>query len=132
MRDLVLTGLEAGAQRSEARRAGFARQLTLAGAIAIAVILGLAAVLMVLDRFLPRADQSDAELNASTARLGSTVEASLDAIDTANEAVEIVEFNTSAERIFGWSCVEILGQTMDATIISHYYRAATPLGWIAI
>lgn len=51
MRDLVLTGLEAGAQRAEARRAGFARQLTLAGAIAIAVILGLAAVLMVLDRF---------------------------------------------------------------------------------
>lgn len=62
MRDLVLTGLEAGAQRAEARRAGFARQLTITGAIAIAVILGLTAVLMVLDRLLARADQRDTEL----------------------------------------------------------------------
>jgi len=128
MRDLVLTGLEAGAQRAEARRAGFARQLTLTGAIAIAVILGLTAVLVVLDRLLARADQRDAELNASTARLGSTVEASLDAIVTANEAGEIVEFNTSAERIFGWSRDEILGQTMDTTIIPHHHRAAHAAG----
>lgn len=128
MRDLVLTGLEAGAQRAEARRAGFARQLTITGAIAIAVILGLTAVLLVLDRLLARADQRDADLNASTARLGSTVEASLDAIVTANEAGEIVEFNTSAERIFGWSRDEILGQTMDTTIIPHHHRAAHAAG----
>ncbi|CAN0602888.1 unnamed protein product, partial [Ectocarpus sp. 12 AP-2014] len=74
------------------------------------------------------ADQRDAELNASTARLGSTVEASLDAIVTANEAGEIVEFNTSAESIFGWSRDEILGQTMDTTIIPHHHRAAHAAG----
>ncbi|WP_461424998.1 hybrid sensor histidine kinase/response regulator [Gymnodinialimonas sp.] len=128
MRDLVLTGLEAGTRRAEARRAGFARLLTLTGAIAIAVILGLTGVLIFLDRLLTRADVRDAQLNASTARLGSTVEASLDAIVTANEAGEIVEFNTSAERIFGWNRNEILGRKMDDTIIPHHHRAAHAAG----
>lgn len=128
MRELVLLGLEAGTQRSEARRARFAGQLAFTGAIAIAVILGLTVVLVALDRLLARADRRDAELLASTARLGSTVEASLDAIVTANEAGEIVEFNTSAEQIFGWSREEILGQKMEHTIVPHHHREAHVAG----
>lgn len=128
MRQLVLLGLEAGTQRAEMRRAEFAGQLALTGAIAIAVILGLSVVLVALDRLLARADKRDAELLASSARMVSTVEASLDAIVTANEAGEIVEFNTSAERIFGWSREEILGQKMDDTIIPHQHRTAHAAG----
>ncbi|MEX3017608.1 hybrid sensor histidine kinase/response regulator [Gymnodinialimonas hymeniacidonis] len=128
IRDLVLLGLEAGTNRASARRAGFARQLTITGAIAIAVIVGLSAVLVVLDRLLARADQRDTELLNSSSRLASTVTASLDAIVTANEAGEIIEFNASAERIFGWSREEILGQKMEATIIPHQHRKAHAAG----
>ncbi len=128
IRDLVLLGLEAGTDRASARRAGFARQLAVTGAIAIAVILGLSAVLVVLDRMLRRADQRDTELLNSSSRLASTVTASLDAIVTANEAGEIIEFNASAERIFGWSREKIIGQKMDATIIPHQHRKAHAAG----
>ncbi len=128
IRDLVLLGLEAGTDRASARRAGFARQLAVTGAIAIAVILGLSAVLVVLDRMLRRADQRDTELLNSSSRLASTVTASLDAIVTANEAGEIIEFNASAERIFGWSREKIIGQKMDSTIIPHQHRKAHAAG----
>lgn len=128
VRELVLLGLEAGTHRAEARRAEFALQLALSGAIATSVIIGLTAVLVFLDRLLARADQRDAELLSTSARLGSTVQASLDAIVTSNEAGEIVEFNSSAERIFGWKRREILGLKMDDTIIPHQHRAAHAAG----
>ncbi|MCY4336654.1 MAG: response regulator [Litoreibacter sp.] len=128
IRELVLLGLEAGTRRASERRAEFSRQLAITGAIAIAVILGLSAVLVFLDRLLVRADKRDAELLNSSSRLTSTVAASLDAIVTANESGEIVEFNASAERIFGWSRDEILGRKMDDTIIPHHHRAAHAAG----
>ncbi|MEM7213147.1 MAG: response regulator [Pseudomonadota bacterium] len=128
IRNLVLMGLQAGTESAAERRAGFARHLAVTGAIAIAVIVGLSAVLVFLDRLLVRADQRDEELLNSSSRLASTVAASLDAIVTANEAGEIVEFNESAEWIFGWSRGEILGRKMDETIIPHQHRAAHAAG----
>ncbi|UWQ95175.1 response regulator [Rhodobacteraceae bacterium M385] len=124
MRNLVLSGLEAGTQQNESRRLAFAGQLAFTGAIAIAVIIGLSAVLVALYRLLALAARRDAELWVSTARLHSTVEASLDAIVTANEAGIVVEFNSAAERIFGWSRDEILGRKMEHTIIPQRHRAA--------
>lgn len=128
LRQLVLLGLEAGTERAQARRARFARQLTWTVALAIALIIGLTALLVILDRILRRAQRYDAKLEASTARLASTIEASLDAIVTANEAGEIVEFNSSAERIFGWSRADVLGAKMDDTIIPHQHRHAHAAG----
>ncbi|WP_341862621.1 ATP-binding protein [Gymnodinialimonas sp. 57CJ19] len=124
MRSLVLSGLETGVQRTEARRLAFAGHLAFTGAIAIAVILGLSVVLMALDRLLALTARRGAELLVSTARLHATVEASLDAIVTSNEDGVVVEFNSAAERIFGWSRDEILGQKMEHTIIPQEHRAA--------
>jgi PAS domain S-box-containing protein len=129
VRELVLLGLEVATRRAETRRAGFALQLAFSGAIAIAVIFGLTGVCVFLDRLPGHADRRDAELLATSARLGSTVQALLDAIVTADEAGEIVEFNASAERIFGWSRAEIVAQKMDDTIIiPHQHRAAHTAG----
>lgn len=128
LRRLVLLGLEEGADRAQTRRARFAGQLAWTAGLAIALIVGLTALLVMFDRLLRRTQRDDAKLQASTARLGSTVEASLDAIVTANEAGEIVEFNTSAERIFGWSRAEVLGAKMDDTIIPHQHRHAHAAG----
>lgn len=123
-RRLVLLALEAGIERATDRRTQFARLLGQTGATAVALILGLAALLFVLDRLLTRVSLRDRALKTSSARLVSTVAASLDAIVTANEAGEIVEFNNSAERIFGWSREEVIGQKMEHTIIPHHHRAA--------
>lgn len=127
-RRLVLLALEAGTERTAERRTQFARLLGQTGATAVALILGLAALLFVLDRLLTRVSLRDRALNISSARLVSTVAASLDAIVTANEKGEIVEFNSSAERIFGWSREEVIGQKMERTIIPVHHRAAHVAG----
>jgi PAS domain S-box-containing protein len=127
-RRLVLVALDAGTARAADRRTQFARLLGQTGTTAIALILGLAALLIVLDRLLTRVSLRDQALKTSSARLVSTVAASLDAIVTANEAGEIVEFNSSAERIFGWSREDVIGQKMEHTIIPHHHRAAHVAG----
>ncbi|QBX99705.1 response regulator [Rhodophyticola sp. CCM32] len=128
VRQLALLGLERGVERSEAQREEFARQLRLTGISAIALIIGLTVLLLILDRMLARARERDAQLLASSDRLTSTVAASLDAIVTSNEQGEIVDFNASAETIFGWSRADILGQKMEDTIVPHRYRAAHAAG----
>ncbi|MEM6311822.1 MAG: response regulator [Pseudomonadota bacterium] len=124
VRDVALLGVRLGAEQAELRRSQFASQLALTGGIAMALLVVMAGLLTVLDRLLRRADHRDAELVASTKQLASTVTASLDAIVTANDSGEIIDFNTSAERVFGWKRDEIVGQTMEDTFIPHRMRDA--------
>ncbi len=128
VRQLALFGLQLGVERSEARRVAFSDQLWRTGATAIALIAALGVLLLVLDRVLARARQRDLALRASSDRLVSTVEASLDAIVAADQAGRIVQFNSAAERIFGWTNAEILGRKMDETIIPPQHRNAHKAG----
>ena len=124
VRDIALLGIRLGAERSEARRAEFARQLTWTGSIAIGLLILMAILMVVLDRMLHRAAQRDAALSASSKQLASTVAASLDAIVTADTDGRIVDFNASAEKVFGWKRDEIVGRTMEETFIPHRMREA--------
>ncbi|MEL6806984.1 MAG: ATP-binding protein [Pseudomonadota bacterium] len=130
VRDVALLGVRLGAEQAELRRSQFAGQLALTGGIAMALLVVMAGLLTVLDRLLRRADHRDAELVASTKQLASTVTASLDAIVTANQSGEIIDFNTSAERVFGWTRDEIVGKTMEDTFIPHRMRDAHHNGMI--
>lgn len=124
VREIALLGVRLGGERSEARRAEFARQLSLTGGIAIALLAVMALLMLLLDRLLRRAARRDAALSASSRQLRATVAASLDAIVMADEAGRIVDFNDSAERVFGWARDEIVGLTMEDTIIPHRMRDA--------
>ena len=55
-------------------------------------------------------------------RLNNIIETSMDAIIAADENGTIVEWNTQAEKIFGWNRDEILGQYLHETIIPEQYR----------
>ncbi|MDP2083629.1 MAG: PAS domain S-box protein [Gemmobacter sp.] len=48
----------------------------------------------------------------------------LDCIIVADDQGRILEFNEAAERTFGWSRADILGRTMDETIVPHHHRTA--------
>jgi PAS domain S-box-containing protein len=50
------------------------------------------------------------------------LDAALDAVVTFNETEHILSWNSQAERMFGWSRQEILGQSLVRTIIPPSYR----------
>ncbi|MBW3654744.1 MAG: PAS domain S-box protein, partial [Gemmatimonadetes bacterium] len=62
------------------------------------------------------------ELATSEARLRSTIDSSLDAIVMTNDESVILEWNHHAERLFGWSADEAIGQTLAQTIIPPRFR----------
>lgn len=124
VRELALLGVRLGAERSEDRRAELASQLSRTGGIAIGLLILMALLMLFLDRLLQRSARRDAALSASSKQLTSTVAASLDAIVTADSAGRIIDFNASAERVFGWGRDEIVGLTMDDTFIPHRMRDA--------
>lgn len=124
VREIALLGIRLGAEMSDARRADFSAQLAWTGGIAIVLLLVLAALMLLLDLLLQRAARRDAALRSSSQHLSATIAASLDAIITANEKGEITGFNASAEQVFGWTRAEIIGQTMQNTLIPHRMREA--------
>ena len=128
VRKISLLGVEIGADRADAQRAEFARQLTRTGSTTIALLVLMAVLMLVLDRLLHRAGRRDAELLTSSQLLESTIAASLDAIVTANDKGEIIEFNDAAEGVFGWSRDEMIGDTMENTFIPHRMRDAHHAG----
>ncbi|MBF0455302.1 MAG: PAS domain S-box protein [Magnetococcales bacterium] len=67
-----------------------------------------------------RADREALQL--SEARLRSVMETALDAIVTINEQGEIVEFNTAAEKLFGYSASGVVGKDVAETIIPPHLR----------
>lgn len=128
IRRIALLGVTLGAAHTEERRSEFAAQLTRTGGIAIALLLMLVALLLVLDRLLRRAALRDAKLLTSSKQLASTVAASLDAIVTADDKGRIIAFNAAAQSIFGWAPEQIIGKTMEETIIPTQMREAHHAG----
>ncbi len=128
VRKIALLGVTLGAEHTEKGRAEFAAQLARTGGIAIALMVLLVGLLIVLDRLLRRAALRDAKLLTSSKQLASTVAASLDAIITADDAGRIIAFNASAQSIFGWAPEEIIGKTMEETIIPPQMREAHHTG----
>ena len=67
-------------------------------------------------------------LRQSEARKSAVLEAALDCIITADVQGCIVEFNPAAERTFGYSRAEVLGQLIAETIVPPPLRAAHERG----
>jgi PAS domain S-box-containing protein len=70
--------------------------------------------------------RTDAERNLSdaTARLQALVATANDPLVTIDEAGRILDWNQAAERVFGWSRDEALGQSMAQLIVPAVHRPA--------
>src|SRR5512140_2233219 len=64
-----------------------------------------------------------APLEEMQARLQAIISAAMDAIISINSEQRIVLFNASAERVFGLSAAEALGQHIDRVIPARYREA---------
>ena len=124
VRKISLRGVELAAAQSTKRRTKFARQLTWTGGFAIGFLIMLASLLLLMDRMLISAMRRAAALTASSRQLAATVAGSLDAIVIADSFSKIIEYNASAEGVFGWTRKEIIGRTMEDIFLPEGLRDA--------
>lgn len=128
IRKIALLGVDLSATLTEERRTQILRQLSVTSGMALALLVLIAVLMVLLDRMTHRAIKRDAELRASTELLKTTISASLNAIVAADHTGRIIEFNTAAERTFGWKREEVLGFSMEQTIIPERLREAHRIG----
>ena len=100
----------------------------------LAIILGLLALLYValflivrrgqriLDRQDIKRERAEDALSASASRYRAVAQTATDAIITADGAGTIVEWNPAAERMFGYTEAEVIGQPLTL-LMPHRYRA---------
>jgi PAS domain S-box-containing protein len=72
--------------------------------------------------------RSESELLESRAHLRAVVDSALDSIVAMDHAGRIIEFNPTAEQVFGFSRAEALGRLLSETIIPPGYRQAHDRG----
>ena len=75
-----------------------------------------------------RNQQLEARIAERTERMRLMIESSAEAVVTVNHRGMIEEWNGAAERIFGWSAAEAVGQRLSEVIIPHRYREAHEAG----
>lgn len=73
-----------------------------------------------IDRDITRRKSVEQALRASEAKLAGIISIAADAIVSVDEAQRIVMFNHGAEKIFGWSQGEVLGQPLDLLIPERF------------
>jgi PAS domain S-box-containing protein len=72
------------------------------------------------------------ELVAAEARTSAVIEASVDCIITIDERGRVIEFNPAAERTFGYSRHEAIGQVLADLIIPESHREAHTRGLVDV
>jgi len=71
-------------------------------------------------RDITKQRQVHAMLQKSEMQLAGVVNSAMDAILSVDEDQRITLFNPAAEKLFGWSATEIMGQTMDRLIPGRF------------
>lgn len=122
--NISLRGAELAGAKSTERRNIFARQLVWTGSFSIGFLIMLASLLLLMDRMLLSAMRRGDALSASSRQLSATVAGALDAIVIADSFSKIIEYNNSAEGIFGWAREEIIGGKMEDIFLPEGLRDA--------
>ncbi len=65
--------------------------------------------------------RTEAALRGSEARMGGIINSAMDAIISVNDQQQIVLFNVAAEKMFGYSANEILGQPLTQVIPARFH-----------
>ena len=101
----------------------FAAQSSQESALAINLFLSVTAVpLLMLGVLLKERNQSEQSIRASESIKNAIIKSSLDAVITINHQGKIIEFNPEAERMFGYSRTEALGNSVAELIIPPSLR----------
>ncbi len=128
LRRISLAGVRVFAAQSESQRERVASALFSLGLLTVLlflVLLGfIAALFLSLEIGRRRAEQ----IALARSRLRAVVSTAQDAVVVADREGRILDFNGGAERIFGYSPAEAIGQPMGDLIVPDHLRAAHAAG----
>jgi PAS domain-containing protein len=116
---VVLIGLPfLGWLRLRAEQVGLLDPQVGVAALVASTALALALVLLASARSLDRAETARRESALLQQRLVSVVEQSEDAIFTTSLEGDVTSWNAGAERLYGYTAEEVIGQSMTALVAS--------------
>ncbi|WP_083834632.1 hybrid sensor histidine kinase/response regulator [Oceanicola sp. S124] len=119
VRAFSLAALDAFVRVADANEASLIRKLSLIAAVLFAFIAGLSLIALVLMR-LTREAREHAELAEGRAnRMHTIVETSLDAIVVTDDLGVIRDYNSAAERIFGYRRDEAIGRRVRDILMTN-------------
>ena len=128
VRDVSLVGVDYFSRIADAQRARVADALLRLGLLTFLLVAALCAMVLALVKSFRTATRDGLEKAEAQKRMALLVSTSLDAIIAVDLEGKVIEFNEAAERIFGYSRAEIIGQKMSDKIIPDKLHAAHESG----
>lgn len=122
VRGISLIGVETFARAADERRQGVVSSLSQTASLVIGLIVTLVTLVMVLLLLVRIAWVTSKDYALVANRLASIVATSLDAILVVDREGFILNFNGAAERIFGYSQAEAIGQSMAELVVPKQLR----------
>ncbi|RLQ88867.1 hybrid sensor histidine kinase/response regulator [Notoacmeibacter ruber] len=124
VRNLSLNGVREFASLSDERRRNFSLLVFQTAGVGLVLIIALILALAVLFWQRKVAERRSEQIRESRSRYANTVDVSLDAIIVANGEGKILDFNTAAEKTFGYSKARAIGSEMAELIVPVALRQA--------
>ncbi len=127
-RDFSLLGVRFYAEDSDRKRTAVATMLTRIGHVTLALVLALLSGIAVLLWLYRRSIRSERAAAEARDRLEEVIATSLDGIIATDAEGRIIEYNSAAERLFGYTRAEAMGRDMGELVIPEPMRAAHAAG----
>lgn len=127
-RRIANSGLFFFASQSDARRESIAISLKRLALVTTSLIAALALLAYYSHRVGRQSHHARLDLQNAHTRLNSIVTASLDAVIVSDRQGRILEFNASAQKVFGYDPDEVLGKSLAEVIIPGHLRDAHSAG----
>jgi PAS domain S-box-containing protein len=127
-RVMSLLGIRTAATAADERRATASETLLWIALLTAALVLALTVMVTVLTFMVRQSHQRANEQASTRARLETIIATALDAVIVINRDGQVLEFNTAAEGMFGYSRAEVMGQKMADLIVPEHLKAAHAAG----
>ncbi|MEQ9124074.1 MAG: PAS domain S-box protein, partial [Alphaproteobacteria bacterium] len=128
-REMSIGAVRIFADHSDVRRQRFEELLVLTAAVVLALIVLLVLALV----FLAREHRTSVDRGVAAARsrerLAAAIDVALEAIVVVDDRGRIIEFNPSAEAVFGYARREAIGMQMGRLLVPDGPRGADRDGW---
>ena len=128
LRQLALIGLEHSVVQASARRDKLTNTLIRLAVASVSLVLVLGVGFAILQRLLRAREHILNENQIMRSRFEAVVSSSLNAVLVVDIHGKIIEFNGSAEAVFGYSRDEVIGEDMADLIVPEHLRDMHHLG----